>query len=332
MFIRWIISIITALMLTDMFAGCGAGQGPEPVSDTRLLLDTFCTVTVFGENAPALLTEALDMCEEYEALFSITLEGSDVWRVNHAGGAPVTVAPQTADIIRIGLGYGALSDGVFDITIGQVSRLWGFGGDPSVPPGDELAAAVLTVDYRQVAVAGDSVTLGDPGAWIDLGAIAKGYIAGRIAEFLSESGVAGAVIDLGGDISIIGEKPGGGPWRLGVRKPFGEDIDLLGVIQTGAASVVTSGVYERQFEQDGVLYHHILDPSTGMPVQSDVISATVVAESGSAGDVLSTIAILVGSEAAPGLLGRVPEFIGAALLLENGEILQFGDIDFEPLE
>jgi len=324
--------VFLALIIAVSLAACGNGQSLEPVSETRLLLDTVCTITIYGENARALLSEALDMCEQYEALFSITFEGSDVWRINHAGGAPVQVAPQTAEIIGAGLEYGDFSGGMFDITIGRVSRLWGFGDNTAVPPEDALDAALMTVDYRKVTIAGDSVIQGDPGAWIDLGAIAKGYIAGRIADFLKEHNVTGAIIDLGGDVAIVGEKPGGGPWRLGVRKPYGEASELLGVVDTGEASVITSGVYERQFEENGILYHHILDPNTGFPVQTDVVSATVVTESGAAGDVLSTIIILAGSEKAPGLVSQIPEFVGAVLVLDNGEIMQFGNIQFEAFD
>jgi len=329
---RKILLFILAIAIAAPLAGCGGGRSMAPVSGTRLMLDTFCTITIYGENAQALLSEALDICEEYEALFSITKEGSDVWRINHAEGVPVAVAPQTADIIDAGLGYGDFSDGMFDITIGRVSRLWGFGADTSVPQGDELSAAVSTVGYRQVMVAEGMIQLGNPGAWIDLGAIAKGYIAGQIAEFLRERGVRGAVIDLGGDVAIVGERPDGNPWRLGVRKPFGEPNELLGVVETGEASVVTSGVYERQFEENGVLYHHILDPNTGMPAQTDVVSATVVTTTGAAGDVLSTITLLIGSEAAPSLLSKSPDFIGAVLVLNSGETMQIGKINFEAFD
>jgi len=325
-----IISVLIVFVLSAAaLTGCAPSRGTEPVIETRLLLDTYCTITVYGANAAALLDEAFDMCAEYEALFSITLEGSDVWRVNHAGGSPVNVAPQTAELIRLGLEYGAYSRGLFDITIGRVSRLWDFSGDTSIPSADELGAAVLTVDYTRVDIDGNTVSLRNPEAWIDLGGIAKGYIAGKIADFLIEGGAKGAVIDLGGDVAIAGEKPDGKPWRLGVRQPYSDRGELMGVIEAGEASVVTSGIYERQFEENGVLYHHIIDPSTGFPVITDIISATVVASSSTAGDALSTIALLAGSEIAPYLLSRAPGFTGAVLLLESGELLEIGDINFE---
>jgi len=220
---------------------------------------------------------------------------------------------------------------MFDISIGRLSGLWSFSGASSVPSGTDIAAALETVDYRRVIVAGDSVQMGDSGAWLDFGGIAKGYIADRMADLLRERGVPGAVIDLGGDVVIVGEKQDGSPWRIGVRRPFGSPGELLGVVETREAAVITSGVYERNFEQGGVLYHHILDPSTGMPVQSDIVGVTVLAESAMVGDALSTAMLLLGSERAVVLALQVPEFIGALLILESGELMEIGDIDFQLL-
>ena len=318
-----------AILIAVAVSGCGEGQSDEQISETRLLLDTFCTITIHGYGGPELINEAFDLCEGYETLFSITMEGSDVWRINHADGSPVEVARETVELIETGLDYGEISGGLFDITIGRVSRLWDFGGEPYIPSETELTDARVTVDYKKVRIVGDTVQLLDPDAWIDLGAIAKGYIADKIAAFLVENGVTGAVIDLGGDVVAVGSKSDGEPWRIGLRKPQGGTGDLLGVVETEEASIVSSGVYERQFEKDGVLYHHILDPKTGRPAHSDVISATVIAKNAAAGEGLSTIAILVGSERVQELFDLTPEFTGAALVLENGDVLRFGDIDLK---
>lgn len=319
----FIIALLTAL------SGCAVNKAREPVSETRILLDTFCTITVYGKHSASLVDEALDLCAEYEKLFSMTLEESDVWRVNHANGAPVTVSPQTAELIRAGLEFGEISGGMFDITVGKLSTLWDFSGNPRVPSATELEDARASVDYRQVIIDGNSVRLLNPEAWIDLGGIAKGYIADRLADFLEGGGVDGAVIDLGGDVSVVGAKTDGSLWSIGVRKPFGGRNDLLGIVNTGEASIVTSGTYEREFVENGILYHHILDPFTGMPARSDVTGATVLAESAAAGDALSTITLLIGSEKAEDLLINTQGFIGALLILENGELLQLGDIGFE---
>lgn len=324
-------ALVTVILLFATIAGCAEKQPTAPVSETRVLLDTYCTMTIYGAHEPALLDEAFKLCAQYEALFGITVEGGDVWRINHAMGTPVSVAPQTAEVIRAGMVYGGISDGMFDITVGRLSALWDFSGSAYVPSEAELGAVLASIDYRQVTVTEDTVQLADPEAWIDLGAIAKGYIADMLAGFLKENGVSGAVIDLGGDVAIIGEKPDGSPWYIGVRQPFGGRSDLLGIIETGGASVTTSGVYERQFVENGIIYHHILDPYTGMPVRSDIIGATIVTESSMTGDALSTIALLAGSERAAGLLEQAHGFIGALLILENGELMRIGDINFQEI-
>jgi len=320
--IAYFIIIAFAVML----CGCYGGKA-EPVGETRLMLDTVCSITIYDPPDRQLVSEAMELCEEYEKLFSVTIEGSDVWRVNHAGGAPVTVSDETAQVILAGLSFGGISGGLFDITIGRLSGLWNFKGTPSLPAAQEIAAARDTVDSSKISLTGNTVQMADTDAWLDLGGIAKGYIADRLASFLKEKGVKGAVIDLGGNVILVGKKPGGNLWRVGVTKPFSESGELLGTIETGEASAVTSGIYERQFESGGRIYHHILDPRTGMPVESDVVSATVIARSSMTGDALSTMFVLLGSSAAE-LLGSVPGFIGAIVVLDSGEVLEYGKVEF----
>jgi len=314
------------LMLMTLLSGCADEQSDEQLSETRLLLDTFCTITIHGNVSSKLLDEAFALCEEYEALFSITMEDSDVWRINHAEGEPVSVDSRTIEVIEAGLEFSELSDGMFDITIGRVSRLWNFGSEPFMPSSAELETALSTVDHNQVRIVGDTVQLVNPDAWIDLGAIAKGYIGDKVAQFLTERGVSGALISLGGDIITVGNRQDGSPWRIALRDPFGTDEDRLGVIEASGISVISSGTYERKFEVDGVYYHHILDPSTGMPAISDVVSATVLMEDAIIGEGLSTAAVLMGSKRAVELFDRVGGLIGAALVLENGEMIVFGDM------
>ena len=315
-----------------LLAGCTTKQTPvETAGDTRLLLDTYCTITVSALNAQSLLEEAFYLCATYEELFSITLEESDVWSINHANGAPVTVAPETVELIKLGLEIGELSGGYFDISIGRLSTLWDFTGQSGIPSEDAISLARSTVDYRQIIIDGNTVRLVDPEAWIDLGGIAKGYIADRIAEFLIGRGATSAVIDLSGDVALAGEKQDGSPWRIGVRNPFGSRSELIGVVETGEASIVTSGTYERQFESDGVIYHHIIDPFTGMPVNTDIVGVTIVADSSTIGDALSTAVLLLGSERAAGFLDQVPGFIGALLVLENGTLMEYGGINFQAI-
>ena len=328
-------ALILVLLFAFVFFTVNLSE-PEAklVSETVFLLDTACTITIYKPLDRKLILQAFDLCAEYEALLSVTVEGSDIWRVNHALGEPMTVSPETIEVIMTGLGYGDFSRGWFDVTIGRLSELWDFSGEPFVPDEASLSTACDTVNYRQVVIHGDTVQLSDPEAYIDLGGIAKGYIADRIAAFLVENGAESAIVDLGGNIVAIGERPDGNLWRVGIRKPFGHESELFGVIEVGtedSVSVVTAGVYERSFELDDVLYHHILNPFTGLPVKTDVVSATVVTESSMSGDALSTTMLLLGSDVAVALLDEVPGFIGAIIILDNGEYIVHGDIDFTAL-
>ena len=344
---RRLYSLVLTIILVS---GCTVKQQGEVLSETRLLLDTYCTITIHGDVGQELLDEAFDLCAELEALLSITVEGSDVWQINHAEGEPIAVDHRTIELIKAGYELGMLSDGMFDITIGKLSRLWDFGNGVSyVPSEEEIQEALKSVDFARIKIDGNTIKAIKPlryphidgdivrdvlpsgdnwYAWIDLGAIAKGYIGDEIAGLLIERGVSGALIDLGGDVVTVGSRPDGNPWRVAVRKPFGSTDEFLGVLEVTGVSVVSSGIYERMFELDGVIYHHILDPRTGWPVDSDVISATVITESGLTGEWLSTLAILLGSEKIPEFFEKTSGFIGAVLVLENGELLEFGDMVF----
>jgi len=293
-------------------------------------MDTYCTITIHGDIEPVLLDEAFELCAELEALFSITIEGSDVWRINNAGGEPVSVDPRTVEVIRAGIEFGVLSDGMLDISIGRLSRSWDFGGaKESVPLSPATLDSLLqTVDFTKVKIGNNTVQLENPDAWIDLGAIAKGYIADKIAELLIAKGVSGALIDLGGDVKTVGNRQNGDPWRIALRKPFGNMEEWIGITEVSCAAVVSSGIYERYFEVDGVMYHHILDPFTGMPAKTDVVSATIIAQDALIGEGLSTIAVLAGSDKARWFFEQSNGFIGAVLVLDTGELLEFGDIQF----
>jgi len=321
-------NVVILIILALLISGCADRQQGEQLSETRLLLDTYCTITIHGTVSSGLLDEAFLLCEELEALFSITIEGSDVWRINNAGGLPVTVDPRTIELIKSGLVFGEMSDGMFDITIGRLSRLWDFGGELNVPSESEIEAARETVDYRQITIDGNTVSLENPDAWIDLGAIAKGYIANEIAMLLAANDVTGALIDIGRDVVAVGGRQDGNPWRIALQKPFGSSGEWLGIIEVKWVSVLGSGTYERQFEKDGVIYHHILDPNTGMPALTDIVSATVITENAVLGEGLSTIAVLLGSERAQEIFTRTNGFIGAMIVLDNGELLKIGDVDF----
>ena len=335
--------LLLALTFIIPQMGCssnGQNQNYTGISKTGFYLDTICAITVYGvdpesvlghELAAAadeaeqtrlvhqLITDAFLECDRYEKLLSKTIESSEISQINDAAGQTVEVSTETAEVIEKGIWYGKVSDGLFDITIGKASALWDFheaedvGSDEAaaeslLPDEADLAAAVNHVDYRQVAVNGLSVKLADPDMEIDLGGIAKGYIADRVTGFLEERGVVSAVVDLGGNIVAIGGKTSGlltedaaeseSVFNIGIKDPQSETGALLAVFPAHDKTVVTSGTYERFLIQDGVKYHHILDPATGWPINNDVLSVTIIADKGSAADAdgLSTTCLALGVE------------------------------------
>lgn len=276
----------------------GAPQTPDPRDAglerrTLFAFDTVVDLGIYG--SAALLDEAAAACARYDALFSMQREESDVWRINHAGGAWCEVDPDTADLVAKSLAFCERSGGLFDVTIGAVSQLWDF--KAGVKPDDAaIQAALAHVDWRGVEVRESAVRLADPQAALDLGGIAKGWVADALADSFRAAGVEGAIINLGGNVYALGQKPSGAPWTVGVRDPNVSAGRSVAQMEVRDRSVVTSGLYERHFELDGVDYHHILDPRTGYPAATDLLSATVVSERSLDGDGLSTTLFIEGSQ------------------------------------
>ncbi len=278
----------------------GSQLGPVYSSDqiqsvTLFLFDT--VIQISAACSADLMSKVSSRLNYFEGKFSRTVEGSDVWNINNAAGAPVQVASETADCIQKALGFSKESNGLFDITIGAVSSLWDFVN--GVKPADSaIAEAVRHVGYEGVQVSGTTVTLSDPEAKIDLGGIAKGYIADDIVAMLREGGCDAASISLGGNVYVIGKSFDGDEWNVGVQDPNGTLDTTIASIKAEDISVVTSGLYERGFTKDGVYYYHILDPKTGCPVATDLKSSSVTCASSTTADAYSTILFLMGHDGA----------------------------------
>lgn len=291
---KWTAALL-CLTLTLGLALGGCAPAATKQSRSGFFFDTVISMTVYT-NDETLLDDAQAECRRYDDLLSKTKEGSDVWRINHAGGEWVAVSEDTRDIIEKALEYARLSDGGFDITVEPCVALWDFTGDKMgvLPDEAALAAAADKVDWKQVEVGDEGVRL-PAGMTIDLGAIAKGYITDRIAGFLKDRGVKSGLLNFGGNVLTIGAKPDGTPWSIGVQDPQGLR-SYLGVVEVEGEAVVTSGIYERGFDLDGVRYHHILDPATGWPVQNELAGVSILAEDAFDADALSTTVFAMGLE------------------------------------
>lgn len=264
---------------------------------TGIYFDTVVQIEVWGVDR-TVLEECEDICGYYEQLLSPSIGTSEVSRVNQAHGEPVTVSDETAELIRQGIEYGELSHGKFDITVASATNLWNFrdNEEKELPDTNALTEAVSHIDYRNVTLNGNTVTLADPQTEIDLGGIAKGYIADKLKKYLKDQGVEHALINLGGNMLAMGGRPDGSDFQIGVQEPFAADGTVLTSLSIADRSVVSSGNYERYFEKDGVIYHHILDPDTGYPVQNDLYQVTIISDNSMQGDALSTTCYTLGLE------------------------------------
>ncbi len=283
------------LLLSLCLSGC-RGQNPSAqISDVGFYFDTVVELRLNGTEDQSLIDKCFEKMGQYEALLSRTREGSDVWRINHSAGEPVEVSDDTAALITLAEKYYELSDGAFDITVAPYVAIWDFTDNPGkVPAAASIAAARIHVGFPLLHLDGNTVTLDDPRASIDLGGIAKGYIADRLKEYLVGEGVTSGFINLGGNMLTIGTKPGDVSWNIGIRRPFGEASDVITTVKVNGLSVVTSGPYERYFEKDGKIYHHILDPKNGYPVWNGLASVTILSDSSADGDALSTSCFVLG--------------------------------------
>lgn len=333
------IKLLPAILITVLIiitqTGCGE---KDPVSKSDFCLDTTCDIKLYdmgaGE-ASKILDGAFEEIDKYENLMSKTIEGSDVYKINHAQGQPVEVSKDTLKVIKMGIEMGDLSGGMFDITIGKVSSLWNFNGDdPKVPEQSDLNDALTTVGYKNIVIDGSSVSLKNPRAELDLGGVAKGYIADRVCDYLEKQGVEKAVINLGGNVAVLGEKDKDTPWNIAIERPYSDRTEMMGYVSVKDATVVTSGIYERKFEQDGVLYHHVLDPHTGYPVDSDLEAVTIRAARGNSGfcDGLSTVCLMLGRDKAQALIETLqkehPEMkLEAAFIDKNDTMTQTDGMD-----
>lgn len=312
------------LLCSLILWGCGRASSEEPLKATGFYFDTVISVTLYEGGTEELLDQCMALAGYYEELLDAHVEGSDVWNLNHSMGQTISVNEDTLIVLNTALSYAQISDGLVDPSIGSLSFLWNFGsGNEKILPGEqEIALALSHVDYKGILIDGRQVTIADPQMQIDLGFIAKGFIGDQMKAFLSSKGVTSALINLGGNIVTLGNRPDHTPFCIGIQKPFSDTGSAALTLDVSDKSVVSSGNYERYFERDGRLYHHILSTKTGYPAKSGLSQVTIVSPRSIDGDALSTLCFILGYEKAVLLLESYPD-IQAVFITEDGSILSF---------
>lgn len=318
---RFFLLAAALALLAAVLAAAAARRGRDEIFERQLFaMDTVMTLTASGPHAREALEEAALELERLDALWSTGRADSEVSRLNARAG-DARLSADTAALLERALEICRQTGGLFDPSIYPLTELWGFQTDePHVPAQEQIEALLPLVDGGSLAVSNGALSLGE-GQSVDLGGIAKGFASARVMEIFRKHGVSSGMVSLGGNVQTLGAKPDGSAWRVGIRDPEGGAGDYLGVLSVRDKAVITSGGYERFFEEDGQTYCHILDPRSGYPASSDLASATAVSADGVLADGLSTALYIMGSRDAAGFwAGRSGEF-DMVLVTVSGEVL-----------
>lgn len=314
--------ILFLLIAGNLFYLHGREQ-QKPLERSGFLFDTVIAISLYDHQSEAILDGAFQLCEQFEEEFSPTREGSALWNMNHraAGITEWEADPDLLAVAELGLRYSEWTEGAFDITVLPVSQLWDFqSGRKELPAEQELQRALAEVDYHKLSITGNTLHFSDDRVQLDPGAVAKGYIADRLKDYLLQRGVRSAIINLGGNVLCLGKKPGGTAFQIAIRKPEKDSSEVIKVLEIEDLSVVSSGNYERGFDLDGVRYHHILNPRTGMPYQNGLKGITVVGPSSAECDALSTSCFSLGEREGMKLLDATEGYYGY-FIREDGSIV-----------
>lgn len=303
------------LGLAMCFIALTSCSSNEPQSKSFFAMDTYMTIKAYGENAEIALNQAEERVKELEKLWSVTDENSEIYAINHSNGENVHVSPETAEILDFSLDISEITDGALDCTMYPVLIEWGFTTDNykiptdekrKIPTDEKISELLDNTGYEKIDLNENNVTV-PKNMQIDLGAVGKGYTGDLLVDLLQENGIESALLDLGGNIQTIGTKPDGTDWKLGLRSPF--DEGSFATLEISDCAVITSGGYERYFTgDDGETYWHILDPATGKPAHSGLVSVTIVGKEGRLCDALSTSLFVMGLDKATELWKQRDDF------------------------
>lgn len=326
---KWLCGMLAALLLA--MGGC-AGEVPEAESLSFTAMDTAMTLSATGREAEAALSAVKEEILRLDALFSPVGEESDIARLNATGKAACSA--ETVALLKDGAAISRETDGLFALTIAPLVDLWGFSTkDYRVPTEAERVEAAALVDDAQITFgAGGEVALAS-GAKVDLGGIAKGYASSRAMEIFRAHGIKNASVSLGGNVQVLGTRPDGALWRIGITDPA-DPAALCARIEAKDTAVVTSGGYIRYFEADGKRYEHILDPQSGAPAESDLASVSIITPDGTLADALATALYVMGLDKGCAYWRTHADDFEALFVTTDGRLLATAGIaeSVEPLD
>ena len=317
-------SIFFLIILSLLFISCGNNSAR---TFTELSLNTICSITVYTDEDEDLVPGAFALMEELSQMIDMYDQSSELSKINReAYGNPVKVSDELFSLIEYAYDVTVDTDGAFNIAIGPLVRLWGIGGgDEKRPSDEEIEETLELIDWEDIVIDEQehSIRFLKEGMLIDLSAVGKGYISEKVASYFRDNGTESAIINLGGNVYALGRHPGGRPWKIGRQNPESEGGGYYSTVECTDEAVVTSGGYERFFiDEDGTVYHHILDSDTGYPSSSDIISSSIISNDATLADMLSTACFVSGSEKAV----TIAEHYGvkAVFLTKDGSEIRVG--------
>ena len=291
------ILILFIIISLFIFSGCSNNDEELPQAESSaFMMDTLIKMRAHGENAELAVDQSMERIKEIEDIMSKTIENSEVYKINNNSGQKVNISEDTELVLEKSLYYAELTEGKFDPTVGRLVDLWGIGTENArVPSEEELNEALNYVGYNKLHLY-ENQAMVNKGVELDLGGIAKGYAADEVRRITENNNIASAFVNLGGNVLVIGRKVDGTKWRVGIQDPRQGRGNVMAIIECEDKTIVTSGNYERYFEKDGTIYHHILDPATGYPAQTGLLSVSIISENSFDADALSTSVFIMGLE------------------------------------
>ncbi len=314
-FFKPLFSALLILLSAIIFSACNFDSKYD---SEFFAMDTVMTVTAYGNNSENAVKSAQSEINRLDSLLSIQNENSEIYTLNSEKS--IYACDDTLELVKRSKEAFKLTDGAFDITSQPLTNLWGFYSnlENRVPTKSEIENALKHVGSKYIKIDGSKITL-ENGACIDLGGIAKGYASKRASEILTDNGVSSAIISLGGNVKAVGSKPDGSKWNIAVADPD-DNSKQAGVLSVSDKAVVTSGGYQRYFEENGQIYHHIIDTSTGYPAKSGLKSVTVVSDDDVLADALSTGFFVMGMNKAADICSKNESLFGAVFITDKNEI------------